>query len=179
MNSRRPIKSCVCSRGFVFDQIGGLPKLSLQWVIVLNVLPAAESWVRNRSLLGSRPRALGCFSKLHSIYAIFCFTFLWHQSKLSRMHATSGTSALSTMYWIQCPQCLLSLKWERERKPVPPKSPEFHWRYTLLSPLLTPECWELLIAPDREALFFYRIPYFSQDIWAFGGTLYKCKILIS
>ena len=58
------------------------------------------------------------------------------------MHATSGTSALSTMYWIQCPLCLLCLKWEiRKRKPVPPQSPEFHWRYTLLSPLLTPECW--------------------------------------
>ena len=45
MNSRRPIKSCVCSLGFVIDQIGGIKttKYMFHCVIVLNVLPAAES----------------------------------------------------------------------------------------------------------------------------------------
>ena len=61
MNSRRPIKSCVCSLGFVIDQIGGIKTtkymLSLRWVFVLNVLPAAESWVRT-----GRSRAMGCLS---------------------------------------------------------------------------------------------------------------------
>lgn len=99
------------------------------------------------------------------------------------MHATSGTSALSTVYWIQCPLCLLCLKWEiRERKPVPPQSPEFHWRYTLLSPLLTPE-WGSLIAPDfcsscrnRQLAFFIRPGSKAMLLcyqFAMNGILFK------
>ena len=161
MNSKRPIKSCVCSVGFSFDQIGSIKTtkymLSLQWVIVLNVLPAAESWVRNRSLLGSRSRALGCFSKLHSIYAIFCSTFLWHHwCKLSR-NWVECMPLLEQVLWAQCIEynvlyaCFVWSGKERENRFL------LNRRSSTEGTHCSHLCWHrsvgLLIAPDREALF--------------------------
>ena len=98
MNSRRPIKSCVCSLGFVIDQIGGIKAtkdmLSLLWVIWSNwryqnyqryvIIAVSHCFERfaGRRKLSQEPVALELwavfqyFPKLHSIYAIFGFTFL-------------------------------------------------------------------------------------------------------
>ena len=97
---------------------------------------------------------------------------------------------LEQMHWAQCIEynvllCLLCLKWERERKPVPPKPPEFHWRYTLLSPLLTPELWVAHSTRPGGFVFYWTrqliFVNLGTDNWLFYQTRqqgYVVRLLI-
>ena len=106
MNSRRPIKSCVCSLGFVIDQIGGI-KTTKQRYVIIAVSHCFERFAGRRKL-SQEPVALelwavfqylSIFSKASlDLRHILFYLSLTLENKLSRMHATSGTNALSTMY---------------------------------------------------------------------------------
>ena len=77
MNSRRPIKSCVCSLGFVIYQIGGI-KTTKQRYVIIAVSHCFERFAGRRKL-SQEPVAL-------ELWAVFQYLSIFSKASLDLRH---------------------------------------------------------------------------------------------